>query len=115
MKKDDPTILTPAQMRMARAALGMTLRQLGKAVKVDPNAISRYETGASKMISYRSMEKLALFFRSKRIYFGPNHGVCVGQDTFAAERWFSTALYRILAENGINPSTDELIKAGKTE
>ena len=38
-------MITPQQLRMARAGLGWTLADLGKKAKVNPNTLSRYESG----------------------------------------------------------------------
>ena len=38
-------MITPAQLRMARAGLGWTLIDLGAKAGVNPNTISRYEGG----------------------------------------------------------------------
>lgn len=42
-------MLWPAQIRMARAALGWSLAELAKHAHVNPNTISRYETGSEVM------------------------------------------------------------------
>jgi transcriptional regulator with XRE-family HTH domain len=38
-------MITPEQLRMARAGLGWTLADLAKRAGVNPNTISRYESG----------------------------------------------------------------------
>ena len=38
-------MITPEQLRMARAGLGWTLGELAKRAGVNPNTLSRYESG----------------------------------------------------------------------
>ncbi len=40
-------MITPVQSKMARAALGWTVRDLAKHAKVTPNTVSRFESGKS--------------------------------------------------------------------
>ncbi len=43
-ERDQP-LITPQQMRMARAGLGWSLAELAKRADVNPNTLSRYERG----------------------------------------------------------------------
>ena len=37
---------------------------------------------------------------------------CLDSDVFASERWYLTALFKMLDEAGIHPSSSDLIAAG---
>jgi transcriptional regulator with XRE-family HTH domain len=43
-------VLTPSQVRMARAALGWGVRDLGKRAGISPNTVSRFENGFGAMV-----------------------------------------------------------------
>lgn len=47
----DRSLITPQQMRMARAGLAWTLIDLAKRAEVNPNTLSRYERGQDTMAS----------------------------------------------------------------
>jgi transcriptional regulator with XRE-family HTH domain len=38
-------MITPTQLKMARAALNWSVRKLAEVAKVDPNTVSRFENG----------------------------------------------------------------------
>jgi transcriptional regulator with XRE-family HTH domain len=105
------TILSGCQLRMARAALTLTTRQLGERVGLSAMAISRYEHGDTRVISVKTMQSLVTFFTTQRVFFGPKDGVCVGQDVFAGERWLGLACYRLLQDNGVHPTSRDLLEA----
>ena len=43
-------MITPSQIRMARAALGWSVRDLGKRAGVSGNTVSRFENGSGAMV-----------------------------------------------------------------
>ena len=43
------TMITPTQIRMARAALGWGVRELAKRARLSPNTVSRIENGAGAL------------------------------------------------------------------
>ena len=44
------TLITPSQIRMARAALGWSVHELGKRAGVSGNTVSRFENGSGAMV-----------------------------------------------------------------
>jgi transcriptional regulator with XRE-family HTH domain len=104
-------MMSPESMRMARAALQMSLRDLGSELGVSANALSRYERGDENVISAATVIRAQAFFNERQIYFGPANGVCIGQDVFAQSRWSRAAMSAILHQHGIYPSSSELIAA----
>lgn len=104
-------MITPTQLRMARAALDLTTRALGEKVGVSAMAISRYEHGDLGVMGVDTIGHLEGFFREHRLFFGPKDGVCVGENVFASERWLGVACYQLLQEHGIQPSSRELLEA----
>lgn len=106
-------MITPEQFRMARAVLNLTTRALGKELGISAMAVSRFESGDETVISLATAKRAKEWFQDHRVFFGPKHGVCLGQDVFAQERWFSTACFKLLQEEGTQPSSTELIAAHK--
>lgn len=106
-------MITPIQFRMARAALALTTREMGHHLDISATAISKYERGLQHVLSVETMLRIEEWLRDSQIFFGPGHGVCVGQDVFAQERWFTTACFKLLQEAGITPSSSDLIAASQ--
>ncbi len=104
-------MITPTQLRMARAALDLTTRALGAKVGVSAMAISRYENGDTRVMSVETMVHVEAYFHEHRVFFGPKDGVCVGQNVFASERWLGLACYQLLKDHGIQPSGTDLLEA----
>jgi transcriptional regulator with XRE-family HTH domain len=104
-------VLTPTQLRMARAALRLTTRALAASVGLSAMAISRYEQGDTGVLSMATALRLTQWFKERRLYFGPKDGVCLGADVFASERWLGLACYELLREHGIPPSSADLLRA----
>jgi len=98
---------------MARAALRLSSRELGKEAGLSHTTIANFERGDEEAMSVATCKRLEEWFRSRRVFFGPKHGVCLDQDVFASERWYSTALFKLLDDAGIHPSSTDLIAAGK--
>jgi transcriptional regulator with XRE-family HTH domain len=107
--------ISPAQMRMARAALRLTTRKMGEALELSAMSISRYEKGDESVISIETAKRIKEWLYQKRIYLGPGDGVCLNQDIFKQERWMATACCRLMHEHGIHPSSQDLIDANKRE
>lgn len=59
--------MTPEQMRMARAALGITVREIEARTGVNKNTVSRYEGGRDILSS--ALQKLEKLFRDEGIIF----------------------------------------------
>ena len=59
--------MTPSQLRMARAALKLTVRELEARTGVKKNTISRYEAG--REILAGAVQKLETLFRKEGITF----------------------------------------------
>jgi transcriptional regulator with XRE-family HTH domain len=67
--------MTPAQCKMARAALGLGMRELAQRAKVSPNTISRFERGEelrarSVDAIQASLERSGVMFISENIFGG---------------------------------------------
>ena len=60
-------MLLPGQVRMARAALGWSLAELARRAEVNPNTISRYETGREVLSGI--LQKLEAVLRAEGIVF----------------------------------------------
>jgi transcriptional regulator with XRE-family HTH domain len=104
-------MITPAQLRMARAALDLTTRQMGEAVGLSAMAISRYEKGDLSVMSVATALRMRDWLLDQRVFFGPADGVCLGQNAFAQERWLGLACYQFLRDHGIVPSSSDLLTA----
>lgn len=61
-------LLTPMQVRLARTALGLGVRELGAATDVSPSTIQRFESGIGGM-QMRTLEKVQTFLESEGIKF----------------------------------------------
>jgi transcriptional regulator with XRE-family HTH domain len=59
--------MTPTQMRMARAALQLTVRDIETKAGVNKNTISRYESGRDILAS--ALQKLEKLFRDEGVIF----------------------------------------------
>ena len=66
-EQEMPVILTPAQCREARLALGWTMRDLGAKSKVSIGAISRLERG--EKLKDRTLEDIKRVFEAAGIRF----------------------------------------------
>ena len=106
--------MTPEQLRMGRAALKMTTREFAAEVGLShTTAIANFERGDESVMSVATAKRLEAWFRGWRVFFGPQHGVCLDSDVFASERWYLTALFKMLDEAGIHPSSSDLIDSGE--
>lgn len=105
--------MTPEQYRMARAALYLSVLDVGEKVGLSHSELADFECDKNHPLSDDAMAKLESWFNSRQVFFGPRHGVCLGQDVFEAERKQSLALFQLLNEAGITPSSADLIAAGR--
>lgn len=64
--------MTPAQLRMARAALKIGVRDLAEMAGVTPNTISRIENGGDAMAS--TLDKLKKALEAAGVVFIPENG-----------------------------------------
>lgn len=63
-------LLTPMQVRLARTALGLGVRELGAAAEVSPSTIQRFESGIGGMQT-RTLEKVQVYLEREGIKFLP--------------------------------------------
>lgn len=63
-------MLTPLQIRLARTALGLGVRELGAAADVSPSTVQRFESGIGGMHT-RTLEKLQATLEDGGIIFIP--------------------------------------------
>jgi transcriptional regulator with XRE-family HTH domain len=69
-------VITPAQVRMARAALGWGVRDLGKRASIAANTVSRFENGFGAMVEtlvriQETLENAGIVFISADQQGGP--------------------------------------------
>ena len=64
--------MTPEQLRMARAALQLGVRELAALAGVTPNTISRIENGHDAMAS--TLEKIRTALETEGVQFIPENG-----------------------------------------
>jgi transcriptional regulator with XRE-family HTH domain len=69
-------VLTPVQIRMARAALGWGVRDLAKKAGLAPNTVSRFENGHGARVETlalieRAFEKEGVIFLAADAQSGP--------------------------------------------
>lgn len=60
-------MITPIHIRMARAGLGWTLADLAQRADVNPNTLSRYESGRDVLAS--TVQKVELVLRERGVRF----------------------------------------------
>jgi len=63
-------LLTPMQIRLARTALGLGVRELGAAAGVSPSTVQRFESGIGGMQT-RTLERLQTVLEDGGIIFIP--------------------------------------------
>lgn len=105
--------MTPTQLRMARSALHMTMRDMAEVLGCTAAAVCGYEKGDESKLGRVTLAEAEQYFTSHRVFFGPKDGVCVGADVFEQERWYASALFQLLKEGGGVPSSTELLAAGE--
>ena len=70
--------MTPEQLRMARAALGLGVRELGEAAGVSFTTVSRFETGKSGL-QHSTAESIRKALEAQGIQFLEGGQVADGQ------------------------------------
>ena len=65
-------MITPTQLKMARAALGWSVRKLAEVAEVDPNTVSRFENGTDARGS--TLTKLQRALESAGVIFIDGNG-----------------------------------------
>ena len=63
-------MITPSQIRMARAALGWSVHELGKRAGVAGNTVSRFENGSGAMVD--TLERMQTALESAGVVFIPS-------------------------------------------
>lgn len=101
--------MTPTQLRMARAALHMTMRDMSDVLGCTASAVGGYEKGDESKLGWATLAEAERYFTSNRVFFGPKDSVCVGADVFEQDRWYATALFQLLKEGGGVPISTELL------
>lgn len=71
-------LISSAQCRMARAALGMTLRQLADAADISVNTLSRIESDGN--VTSRTLAKVQGILAASGVVFRRDGSVVVQQD-----------------------------------
>lgn len=104
--------MSPVQCRMARAALRCSLEDVASHVGVSKMALSNYER-IGNGIGHATAMRLTAWFASQRIYCGPGNSISINQRPIEQERFFVIAAMQLLADNGIYPSSGELLEAGE--
>lgn len=104
-------MITPAQLRMARAAIDCSLGRLAIVVNIHEQQLYDYEHGNQDALSLGEVSRLRLYFTAHRIFFGPHHSISLNEDVYENERWLSIALIQLLKEWGRTPSSKELLNA----
>jgi transcriptional regulator with XRE-family HTH domain len=69
-------MITPLQVRMARAALGWGVRELGMEAGISANTVSRFETGGASLVEtltqmQSALEKAGIVFIPADEHGGP--------------------------------------------
>lgn len=71
-------LITPLQLKLARTALGMGVRELAAAAGVSPTTVMRFEMGKGSILSV-NLEKLHQVLEDRGITFlGPEGGAGPG-------------------------------------
>ncbi|MBX4992869.1 helix-turn-helix domain-containing protein [Rhizobium leguminosarum bv. viciae] len=65
--------MLPSQCRMARAALGMGVRELAEAAKVSTNTITRFEKG-DEILKSRTVDAIRLALEAAGVIFIDSNG-----------------------------------------
>ena len=100
------------QARMCRAALKMSVRDIAAEIGISHTAVTHYELGSDK-VGLRVERRLEGYYRARGAHFGPASSVAWDQDIFDQDRWLARSLLQLLKEQGVEPSSRDLINAGK--
>lgn len=105
--------MRPRQLSMARAAIGVSMAELGKAVGVSKQAISLFEKGDTGRISDETEFKIYDWMSDRDVYFGPGDSVSYGVNRYENDQRMIWALIQVLGEAGLMPASDELLRRMK--
>lgn len=108
MSRSDYWGISGVQSRMARAAIGLNMRDAACAIGKSHQTVKLFEDGSPK-ITIGVQHALEELYRKNYCYFGPKHGVCYRGNGFERDLWLG--LYQLLKENGISPSSKEMLEA----
>lgn len=103
-------MITPAQSRMARAALGISRGAVSVLVPGMPRAnFAEWEAGNSDdALEKHWIEKIEQAYIKEGVFFGPRNGVCLEQDIWKQDRRLKIGLLKLLAEYGYQPGAGEI-------
>lgn len=73
--RKEEALITPAQYRMARAALNISLRDLSVEVGIAVTTLGKIDSGE---VSSKTLRKLRIYFQQKGIFFARNEADCPG-------------------------------------
>jgi len=104
--------VTPIQARMARAACGLSAQDICGEVGISRVALNNAEAGR-KPLGAPTWARLQAFYEGKGILFGPHHWVGTGTDVIRQEGTMVLALWQLLQEQGVTPSSQELLAASQ--
>jgi len=102
--------VTSIQARMARAACGLSAQDICAFLGVSRVALNHAEAGR-KPLGAPTWARLEAFYADKGILFGPHHWVGTGTHVIHQEGVLVLALWRLLQEHGVTPSSQEVLAA----
>jgi hypothetical protein len=73
--RKEEALITPAQYRMARAALNVSLRDLSSEVGIAVTTLGKIDSGE---VSSKTLRKLRIYFQERGIFFARNEQNCPG-------------------------------------
>jgi len=95
---------------MARAACGLNAQDICAFLGVSRVALNHAEAGR-KPLGAPTWARLQAFYADKGILFGPHHWVGTGTNVIQQEGTMVLALWQLLQEQGVTPSSQELLAA----
>jgi len=95
---------------MARAALTLTAQAVCQFLGISRVALNNAEAGR-KPLGSQTWARLQAFYADKGILFGPHHWVGTGTHVIHQEGVLVLALWRLLQEHGVTPSSQEVLAA----
>jgi transcriptional regulator with XRE-family HTH domain len=102
--------MTPLQARMARAACGVTIEEVCAVIGISRMALNNAEQGR-KPLGLPRWSLLQQWYEQRGVLFGPGHWVGMGADVMAQDKAMILALFALLHEHGIQPTSAEIVAA----
>lgn len=102
--------ISGTQSRMARAAIGMSMRDAAKAIGKSHQTIKLFEDGSEK-VTVEVQHALESLYRKHWCFFGPKDGVTYRGNGFERDMWLG--LWQLLADAGIRPGSREILDAAR--